>query len=104
MKVDIPFNDWSRVQLAKTKRATSRTKKYGSVGDTFEVKLFHRLEKVKYQLTYIERVTLGFVAEHLYELEGANSQQELIDVWIKLHPLKGFEKDQKVYLHVFKEV
>ncbi len=38
MKITIPFNDWSKERLrGQLKKATSRYKKYGDVGDTFIV-------------------------------------------------------------------
>ena len=80
-EIKIPFNDWSKERLFM-KRCTSRTKKYGEVGDTFtvNVKGFIGDNDKKFRITHIERVSLGFVADKLYKLEGASSTREFIKV------------------------
>lgn len=107
-EIKIPFNEWSRRRLWK-KRCTSRNKKYGKIGDTFiscneSIISTDSKPLVKYEITYIEKLSLGFVAEHLYELEGADSSEGFIKVWEDIHPVIGFVPEQKVWVHVFKEV
>jgi len=107
-EIEIPFNEWSKGRLWR-KRCTSRNKKYGEVGDTFtsyDESYISTDSKplIKYQITHIEKVSLGFVAEHLYELEGAETPEEFIKVWEGVHPVIGFVPEQKVWIHMFKEV
>ena len=96
MEIEIPFNDWSKERLNLcVKTATSRTKKYGNVGDTFTV------EDSKYKITLINKLPLWFIANELFETEGCKSTQEFIDVWEEIHPRKGWVDEQEVYYHYF---
>lgn len=103
-KIKIPFNEWSKGRLWM-KTCTSRNKKYGKVGDTFTVYFnkFHPY-KIIYKITHIEKLSLGFVADCLYSLEGAWTPIEFIKVWEDIHPIIGFVPEQKVWVHVFKEI
>jgi len=42
-------------------------------------------------------------SQNYYLDEGAKSPEEFIEVWNKLHP-KGFDPDQVVYFHKFREL
>lgn len=96
MEIEIPFNIWSKNRISKqTKKATSRYKKYGNVGDTFIVDGF------KYKLELIIKVPLWFIAEDLYRTEGANSKEEFIMIWEEIHPRKGFAPFDEVWYHHF---
>jgi hypothetical protein len=44
---------------------------------------------------------LEIVANHLYEIEGAESPDEFIKVWNQIHPYKKFDPDQIVWVHFF---
>ena len=95
----IPFNDWSKQRLRnQTKRATTRTKKYGKVGDQFTCNGF------TYEIELILKVPLWFVAEDLYASEGANSYNEFVEVWRSIHPRRGYRPFDMVWYHHFKEV
>lgn len=98
-KIEIPFNKWSEERLnlfAKT--ATSRNKKYGEVGDTFEV------NGTTYELDLVIKLPLWFVSEDLYDSEGALNFLEFEDIWKKIHPKKGFIPEQEVWYHHFRIV
>jgi len=105
--VTIEFNEWSKMRLLYgSKRATSRRRRKGQVGDVFIVSFDKGLDNdcpfsKTYKIKHIEHVSLGFVADHFYAMEGAMTPGEFIDVWNQIHPRKTFEKNQKVYLHVF---
>jgi len=100
--IDIPFNSWSKIRLARgQKTATSRNHRYGCPGDVFVVKI--RDLVFRYRLTHVERVSLGFVRDCFYLQEGCNSGEEFVDVWNSIHPNRGFDENQKVWLHVFRE-
>jgi len=96
MEVKIPFNAWSigKLNLA-LKCATSRTKKYGNVGDTFKV------DGNTFKIDLVVKLPLWFIAKFLYESEGCVSEAEFINVWNSIHPRKGFDPNQVVWYHLF---
>jgi hypothetical protein len=103
-EIQIPFNDWSKARLnANRKKATTRNKRYGNIGDTFTVELFGGKLK-KYELTHVERVTLGFVRDHFYWQEGCHVEDMFVDIWNEIHPRKKFDDNHKVWLHYFREI
>jgi hypothetical protein len=98
MLIEIPFNKWSkdRFQLGM-KHATSRTKKYGSVGDTFT------LGNKTYEITLILKLPLWFIKSELYITEGCLYPEEFEEIWKSIHPIKGCDENQIVWYHYFKE-
>lgn len=97
MKIHIPFYPRFREpMLNEQKTWTSRTKKYGKPGDTFEI------FDAEFVLLVVEEYPLSFVAENWYR-EGCNSKQDFIDVWNKIHPRKGYIPNWIVYVHIFKK-
>lgn len=99
MKIRIPFNKWSRERLKEGKKtATSRTRRYGVVGDVFTV------DGITYQLEVIANVTLQTVCDVAYDIEGAKSKEEFIKIWEEIHPRKGWVPDQHVWFHRFKPI
>jgi hypothetical protein len=109
-KIEIPFNDWSKDKLRRgIKTATTRSKKYGEPGDTFEVRFnleqHERFSRVRtYELVSITRKSLANVAERHFKEEGAESPQEFIEVWNDTHPRRKFRSQDIKYFHRFKEV
>ncbi len=94
----VPFNDWSQERLLLgSKTATSRTSQYGSIGDTFQA------GDKSFELTDISRKNLWDISQNYYLDEGAKSPEEFIEVWNSLHP-KGFDPEQVVYFHKFREL
>jgi hypothetical protein len=99
MEIEIPFNDWSKERLnLMVKRATSRNKKYGNVGDTFKV------GDSKYQIELIVKLPLWFIQEELYESEGCFHNMEFEDIWVQIHPRAGWTPNKEVWYHKFKEI
>lgn len=99
MKVEIPFLErWREAMLAGEKTCTSRTKKYGNPGDTFEI--FGTL----FELKAVNKVELGWVTFAFHEAEGCSTAREFTDVWCELHPGRGWHPFEKVYLHYFRRV
>jgi len=97
--INIPFMAmWKEKMIDGVKTCTSRTKRYGSVGDKFEA-FGHTFE-----LTKVERVHLENVCAVLYAREGCRNPQEFYDVWVRLHPRKGFVPGQVVWMHHFMRV
>ena len=96
MEIQLPFKEqFKDVMLSGTKNKTSRTKKYGQIGDTFKA----------FGATFIminqEEEELQFVAEHYYEDEGFKKPKEFISIWVEIHPRKGWDPKQKVWVHEF---
>lgn len=100
VEVKIPFRQEFRdVMLSGEKTMTSRTKRYGNMGDTF--KIFG----VTFQLTKQPwKMYLGVVAYLFYTKEGLDSEDEFIAVWNEIHPRKGFDPEQQVWAHTFKRI
>ena len=105
MKIKIPFNDWSKKRIfSQEKKATTRYKKYGNVGDIFEVEFGLWDEVRTYELDLVIKVPLWFVIEDLWRTEGAISSFELEQVWKDIHKKKGVLPFDMVWFHHFKEV
>lgn len=97
--VKIPFNDWSLDKLRKGKKTcTSRYKKYGQIGDRFIA-----VDSI-YELIGIYKLQLNYIIETFYKEEGADSPNELLQIWIDIHPKRGYRPNDFVYLHLFKKV
>jgi hypothetical protein len=98
MKVKIPFQpEFELPVLMGQKKCTSRTKRYGRAGDTFEV------FGASFRLTGIYRMPLSGVLA-LYEAEGFKSPEAFIACWNRLHPRRKFQPDQKVWVHWFERI
>lgn len=98
-RIEIPFNEWSKERLNNlSKKATSRNKKYGEVGDWF------RVDDIDYELDLVIKLPLWFVANELYISEGADAPEEFVYVWKDINPMKGYVPNQMVWYHHFKEL
>lgn len=95
--VKVPFNPrFEGVMRSGRKTWTSRTRRYGAVGDRFPA--FGMTFEIKTQFPML----LGVVArEHFWE-EGFESPEEFSAFWKLLHPRKGFVPEQKVVVHGFR--
>ena len=71
MLIKIPFNNWSKERLRTgLKCATSRTKQYGKIGDTFE------FDGWIYKITGVGKFPLWFIRAYLYVTEGCETPDE----------------------------
>ena len=101
MKVFIPFHEDMAFQiLAGRKTCTSRNKRYGNPGDTFNVR--DETEETVCELTEVKKEKLQTVAYEYYRAEGFNSVEGFVDKWNEIHPRKGYQPLQEVWLHIFK--
>ncbi len=99
MKITIPFQDhFASRMMSGSKTATTRTKKYGKVGDTFEA------FGMKFELLAITRLPLFEVANLHYESEGFTSRLAFAHEWTTLHTRAGFRAKQIVHLHDFQMI
>lgn len=107
-KIEIPFNDWSKGRLLTGyKMATTRNKKYGYIGDTFEVDLSSVIDEDRgpfklFELVAVFPLMLRKVAYDLFFIEGASSPTEFIEVWKDIHPEAGWTPGKMVWVHIFK--
>ena len=99
MKIEyFPFSEQFKVNmLLGNKTKTSRNKKYGNAGDTF--KIFGET----FTITEIKKEKLDVIKNKYYREEGFFSPIDFENIWIKLHPRKGWEPDKLVFVHSFKK-
>jgi len=76
---------------------TTRSKKYGEVGDTFTI------FGIQFKLVARFRCRLWRVAHDLYKAEGCDTINDFKKVWNKIHRIKGYDKQsmQFFFVHVF---
>lgn len=96
--IQIPFLPRFREPMLNGQKTwTSRTKKYGKVGDTFEA------FGATFKIENISQQSLGFVASHWFN-EGCQNKEDFIDVWRKIHPRKVMRSETWVWVHIFAKV
>ena len=96
MKVKIPFKaEFKDRILSGRKTCTSRTKKYGEVGDTFDA------FGAEFILDKVLRVNLNFVAYNFYKEEGFEAPAQFIVCWNKIHP-NLWDNQLLVWVHFFR--
>ena len=96
MRVRIPFQQrWRESMLTGNKVCTSRGRRFGKPGDTFEA------FGADFELQAVEKMPLGDVKDSLYLQEGCESPEEFQRVWTKLNPRRGFVPEQQVHVHWF---
>jgi hypothetical protein len=98
VKVEIPFLPEFEYQLKNfLKCMTTRSKKYGEVGDTFEA------FGTTFQIVAVFRARLWRVAHYFYEAEGFYTPKEFIKCWNKIHYRIGYDKQAQTHfwIHTF---
>ncbi len=97
--IEIPFRPHFREDLLCGKKTcTARNKKYGQRGEAF--KAFGEL----FQITKIQRLPLSNVKGRLFLQEGCESPEHFQRIWEEIHPRKGFDPLQEVWVHFFRRV
>lgn len=98
-EIVIPFLPvWKDVMLNGIKTHTCRSKKYGEIGDTF------RKFGATFQIISIERVDLKTVRDKFWAHEGCTSPTHFEQVWVELHPERGYVPSDKRWLYEFVRV
>jgi len=98
MSVEVPFDERFRDALLQgRKQCTSRTRRYGDIGDTFTV------FGAGFVFTSVVKAPLAYVAGMLYRQEGFSSPEAFIEIWQELHPRKGWNPHQRVWVHWFEK-
>jgi hypothetical protein len=97
--IEIPFmKDFYNKLRYENKTATTRNKAYGEVGSIFKV------NELWFEITHIIHLPLSVVKKHFFLEEGFESPDEFEKCWKKLHPMKGYDPSQNVYLHLFRRI
>lgn len=95
-EVKIPFlPEFQERMLKGDKTATTRSKKYGEAGDTF--KKFG----ATFRIIIVLKLPLSAIAYAFYKNEGFKTRQGFIDIWKRLHPRRGYNPEDKKYIHFF---
>lgn len=96
MRVTLPFQPrWRPLVLSGEKTTTVRSKRYGNVGDDFE------LDGRAFTLTAIEMMPLARARDLVWREEGMASPGEFEQVWAENHPQRGFRGEDAVWVHRF---
>ena len=104
MLIKIPFEeDMAKAIKAGRKTCTTRTKRYGNVGDIFRVEngTYGRFEVLI--ITDVKHITLHQVATYYYKAEGFDTPEGFINKWRQLHPRAGWLPNQRVWTYFFKK-
>lgn len=56
---------------------------------------------VDFQVDRMEKHELQYVAENLYEKEGFEQPDQFVEIWKEIHPCKGWQPQQVVWVHFF---
>ena len=92
----LPFQaEFEEAIRSGRKTMTTRTRRYGKVGDILDTPFG------AVRLLDVRRVCLGAVRVHWYWDEGFDGPYRFEAAWARLHPRKGFDPDQRVWLHEF---
>jgi hypothetical protein len=101
-QIEIPFLERFREDVGTAQKImTTRTKKYGEVGDFFWVTSGEF--RIKYVLLSVFTMRLWHVGQQFYQAEGFSSPDEFIKVWNQIHSRKSYEetKQNNFWVHIF---
>lgn len=101
-EITIPFLERFRRDIVTGQKImTTRTKKYGEVGDYFWVD--DGSYRTKIVLLAVFRIRLFHVAYHFYRAEGLRTPEDFITVWNQIHPKRNYVVDEQnnFFVHVF---
>ena len=77
MRIKIPFNDrFIMPMVSGNKIMTTRSKRYGTIGDTFWVK------GIRYKIKGVCKRELGEITTKWYKEEGFKTPKEFRDFWL----------------------
>ena len=95
---NFPFSKEMREALLDGRKCcTSRSKKYGDIGDTFNV------EDEVFRIVDIEPEMLDFITASYHRLEGCRNADEFISLWKRLH--RGiWNPDKEYFVHFIAHV
>ena len=92
----LPFRpEFEEAIRSGAKTVTSRTRRYGQINDVLHTPFG------PVWLVGLYQVRLATVRDNFWRAEGVGSAEEFVETWVRLHPRKGFDPDQRVWLHEF---
>ena len=95
----IPFlPEFREAVRSGRKTMTTRTKPYGKAGDVLQGPDCHLL------LVEVNKTRLAIVANFCFTQEGFDSTEDFETAWAGLHPKRGYQPNQEVWLHRFEVV
>ncbi len=95
MRVKIPFDKRFIIELAaQRKTMTTRSKRYGKIGDTFWIK------HIRFQILAVVRLELIHIMSTFYREEGFRTPGEFKKFWLTIH--RKWQPEKKYYLHIFR--
>ena len=95
-QVKIPFlPQFKNSMLSGQKTVTSRTRRYGQTGDTFQA------WGETFELREVALMLLSSARDRYYLQEGFPSSSAFEACWEALHPVKGYDPEQVVFAHSF---
>lgn len=81
---------------AGRKTATARLKVYGTEGDVVQSPVGPLV------IQGVQEVPLHYVKDACWRQEGLSSPQEFVEVWKACYPARGYDPDDRVFLHRFR--
>jgi hypothetical protein len=97
-KVTIPFRpSFREAMLADIKTCTARSRRMADVGDRFLA------FGAWFEIDGVTEESLAYVAD-CWQSEGCTSREHFIEVWNSIHPRRGYDPEEIVYLHRFHRV
>jgi len=81
--------------LDGTKTATTRPRRFAQVGDWFQA------FGSTFRIHQVVLCNLHAVEKFYYQQEGFGTPDGFRDCWVSIHPKKGWDGSQQVYLHLF---
>jgi hypothetical protein len=93
----IPFKRMSRTDMESgIKTCTARARPMAAPGDRFYA--FGGM----YAITAVTQMPLAKVQSQRWQAEGCDSPQDFEIEWEEIHPRRGFDPAQQVYVHDFR--
>jgi hypothetical protein len=97
-EVKIPFLERFREPMLNgAKYMTTRTKKYGDVGDTFEA--FGAV----FVIEGLDKLPLAWIVD-AWKAEGCQSKDDFLNVWRQIHPNRTVDLKEKFWVHYFRKL
>ena len=95
----IPFlPEFREAVRSGLKTMTTRTKPYGKAGDLLQG------PDCRLLLIAVDETRLALVANFCFSQEGFDSTEDFETAWAKIHPRRGYQPNQEVWLHRFQVV
>ena len=99
MIIKIPFHNRFIMEIASGRKTkTTRSKRYGKVGDIF----YLAGRKIKCEIMGTIKIPLKDIVEKYWRDEGFRSKEEMIGFWLTIH--RKYEPEKKFWIHSFRRI